>query len=177
MLREPSRRLIGVEAAHRQDMQNTDIAEAPRDGTVIEALSDGDWYQVYWSESAYDGSPYGSEGWKDRFEGLLVLDLEAWRAREDHEVVDEAGDLRRDADEAEAALSSELREERKRLRQVSRQRTAEKRSRLERRLSGFTGEHIATAKLPLRTLEARLRPLEAQHMLDQVGAAMKSFAL
>ena len=52
------------------------MADAPRN-EPIEALFDGEWLEVEWSETAWDGSPYGTEGWAS--DGMLTLDLEAWR--------------------------------------------------------------------------------------------------
>jgi len=57
------------------------LDSAPRNGTVFEALFDGDWLRVYWSERADDGSPYGTEGFVHEEDGyhLVEDDLEAWR--------------------------------------------------------------------------------------------------
>lgn len=57
------------------------LASAPRDGTVFEALHDGDWLRVYWSEQADDGSPYGTEGFAHEDGGYHIPedDLEIWR--------------------------------------------------------------------------------------------------
>ena len=52
------------------------MADAPRN-EPIEALLDGEWLEVEWSQAAWDGSPYGTEGWAS--DGMLTLDLEAWR--------------------------------------------------------------------------------------------------
>lgn len=55
------------------------ITTAPTDGSSIELLVDGQWIQAYWSERAYDGSPYGIEGWAQVEGGYFILDEEAWR--------------------------------------------------------------------------------------------------
>jgi len=57
------------------------LESAPRDGTVIEVLFDGDWYRAFWSENAYDGSPYGTTGFAQEEENLAMVEdeLEAWR--------------------------------------------------------------------------------------------------
>ena len=62
---------------------------APMDGEVIEVLSDGKWQLAYWSETADDGSPYGTEGWKTRYYGMVLMDAEGWREPETAEFVDE----------------------------------------------------------------------------------------
>lgn len=66
-----------------------DIETAPKDGEVIEALSDGQWREVFWSESADDGSPYGTEGWKTLDHGMVLLDPEGWREPAAARFVDE----------------------------------------------------------------------------------------
>lgn len=55
------------------------LDSAPRDGSEVELLFDGEWIEAYWSEQAYDGSPQGTEGWAQSDGGYLVLDAEAWR--------------------------------------------------------------------------------------------------
>lgn len=55
------------------------MVTAPTDGTVFEAFFDGDWYEVYWSLKADDGSEYGTEGWAENESGYLIADLECWR--------------------------------------------------------------------------------------------------
>lgn len=55
------------------------LESAPRDGSEVELLLDGEWIEARWSERADDGSPYGAEGWAQSDGGYLVLDAEAWR--------------------------------------------------------------------------------------------------
>jgi len=64
------------------------LESAPRDGSVFEALFDGEWLRVYWSERANDGSPYGTEGFAHEEDGyhLVEDDLEAWRRVPDREL-------------------------------------------------------------------------------------------
>lgn len=56
------------------------LESAPRDGTVIEVLFDGDWYRAFWSENAYDGSPYGTTGFAQAEDNLAMVEdeLESW---------------------------------------------------------------------------------------------------
>lgn len=53
--------------------------DAPKNGDIIEGLFESEWLRVYWSDSAYDGSDYGVEGWAQVDGGHLILDLEGWR--------------------------------------------------------------------------------------------------
>lgn len=55
------------------------LDSAPRDGSEVELLLDGEWIEAYWAEQAQDGSPYGTEGWAQSDGGYLILDAEAWR--------------------------------------------------------------------------------------------------
>lgn len=55
---------------------------APQDGSTIELSVDGEWIEAYWSESAQDGSPHGTEGWAQVDGGYLILDAVRWRPTE-----------------------------------------------------------------------------------------------
>jgi len=55
------------------------MSNAPRSGETFEALFEGEWHRVFWSERADDGSPYGTEGFADDETGYIILDLEGWR--------------------------------------------------------------------------------------------------
>lgn len=55
------------------------LESAPKDGTVFEGLFEGEWMEVRWAEDAYDGSPYGHEGWAQLDGNYAIFDLEGWR--------------------------------------------------------------------------------------------------
>lgn len=118
------------------------MSAAPTDGTVIEALHDGDWYPVYWSDSAVDMSPYGCEGWAHEPDRLLMVDLEGWRELPDDEAraVDELAQRLSEADEREQARIAGEAAERSRVNAAQRQRTRETREQLEARYERLTGE-------------------------------------
>ena len=71
------------------DAEPQPMDTAPTNGEVIDALYEDDWFEVRWSERAYDGSPYGCAGWMDIENGCLQLDLEGWRESPEYQFVDE----------------------------------------------------------------------------------------
>jgi hypothetical protein len=80
---------------------------APTNGEVIEALYEGEWFEVRWSSRAYDGSPFGTAGWMDVEYGNLQLDLEGWREAAEYRSVDEHAEDIAQMEEAEKAADTD----------------------------------------------------------------------
>lgn len=149
-----------------------DMADAPQDGTVIDALVDGEWIPVYWTEHANDMSPHGTTGWAQAQDGLYVIDVEGWRDADTDQVIDDAGERRAAAAEAEAARLADEAAERRRVNAERRERTRLAREYLEQRLSALTGAPAPHMKLV--DLRRTVRDLDRQQSLASVGRLLDS---
>ena len=112
------------------------MAEAPRNGTVVELLFEGDWYPAYWSESADDYSPHGTTGWAQEDDRLLILDPEGWRYPERDRSVDEYADRLAAAVEKKVIAALEIQEHQRRAR-------ADQRERRERVRAALRQDYVA----------------------------------
>lgn len=152
-----------------------DIADAPRDGTVIDLLVDGDWYPAYWSPEAYDGSPYGTQGWAQVDDGYLILDPEGWRESAEERVIDVEGERALAAEAAQAAAEEDAREERRRENARSREQTRRNREYLEGRYLALTGE--SPEHMRMTELRRIVRDLENQASRSNFSRALSSFGI
>jgi hypothetical protein len=146
------------------------MADAPHDGTVIDALVDGEWIPVYWTDHANDMSPYGTTGWAQASDGLHIIDVEGWRDADTNEVIDDASERRAAAAQAEAARIEDEAVERRRVSAERRERTRQTRALLEDRLAAHTG-----APAPhLRMVELRrtVRDLDRQRALETLSRVL-----
>lgn len=151
----------------------SDISDAPRDGTVIDLLVDGDWYPAYWSPEAYDGSPYGTQGWAQVDDGYLILDPEGWRESAEERVIDVEGDRALAAEAERAAAEEDAREERRRENARSREQTRRNREYLEGRHLALTGE--SPEHMRMAELRRIVRDLEAERSREKLSSVMSSF--
>lgn len=149
-----------------------DMAGAPQDGTVIDALVDGEWVPVYWTEHANDMSPYGITGWAQANDGMHVIDLDGWRDADTDQVIDDGSERRAAAAKAEAARLADAASERRRANAERRERTRLAREYLEGRLSALTGAPAPHMKLV--DLRRTVRDLGRQQALARAGHLLHS---
>ncbi|SDH47619.1 hypothetical protein [Microbacterium sp. 77mftsu3.1] len=150
------------------------MSDAPTDGTVIEALIDGEWHLVYWSENADDMSPYGTPGWAREADRLLMLDLEGWRELPEGEdrTIDDNGEREAAAASAAAAREQIAAADARDARRASRARTAQRRTVLEAKYAALTG--TTAPKLFLRGLRAEVRALDRADSLRRLTEVLST---
>jgi hypothetical protein len=152
------------------------MEDAPRNGEVIEALFEGDWIEVFWSERAEDGSPYGTEGWATFEDRMLILDLEGWRPAQKDAFVDEGAEDALRIQEAQEAIADARRANRKPRRKLS-----EVKAELEAQHLALFGEDIAGTKYSVPVIRQKNKRerdrRHAEHSLNALGQLMKGFRL
>lgn len=151
------------------------MESAPVNGQVIEVLFEGDWYEVYWSDSAWDGSPHGTEGWKDKAEGLLMLDVEGWRRTGEDLFVDEAADREDYLREKDADAAEDARQDRKLAAARRRKTAARNREHLEARYDALFNEDVSGQKLTLAVLRARISAETNRRRPAALAEALRGF--
>lgn len=152
------------------------MEDAPRSGEVIEALFEGDWIEVFWSERAEDGSPYGTEGWAVYEDRMLILDLEGWRPAQKDAFVDEGAEDALRIQEAQEAIADARRANRKPRRKLS-----EVKTELEAQHLEIFGEDITGTKYSVPVVRSKIKAEKdrryAQNSLKALGQFMKGFGL
>lgn len=152
-----------------------DMDSAPTDGTVIELLVDGDWHEAYWSADAYDGSPYGTEGWATVEDHYLVLDAEKWKPSESDIIVDEDAERMAFLKEREAARLADEARERRKAAARTRERTRRNREYAEDRYKTLTGVDISGQKIPKREIDRVIAREEAKRTAASLAKALQGF--
>jgi hypothetical protein len=151
------------------------MEDAPTDGEVIEALFEGEWYEVHWSQRAYDGSPYGTKGWATLEDTMLMMDLEGWRPAADENFVDEDANFRAEAESRAAAEEAKQAEQRKA--DAARRREASRRNReyFEEQYKHLTGTDITAERRPMVQLRREVNALSARNALATLSKVMQDF--
>jgi hypothetical protein len=147
------------------------MEDAPHDGTVIDALFDGEWMQVFWSERADDMSPYGVEGWADRTDRMYISDLEGWKYPDDYDMVDEYAErewLHKEDQEVKAA-------ERREQNRINRAAAAKNRADLEKRYQSMTGEDVSGQNIKMTELRKMYAVESSKRALEGIAEIMKGF--
>ena len=149
---------------------------APTNGEVIEVLFEDEWYKVHWSDSAYDGSPYGTEGWATLEDSHLMLDVEGWRYPEgDILIIDEFGDRIAAVLEAQEAEEERIARDRREKAAAGELRTAQKRTRLEAMYKEYFGEDVSGQNIPISVLQAKTNAETTVRQLKSVAEVMRGF--
>ena len=151
------------------------MEDAPTDGEVIEALFDGEWYEVHWSQRAYDGSPYGAEGWATLEDTMLMPDLEGWRPAAEENFVDEDANFRAESDFLAAAEEAKQADQRKA--DAARRRETSRRNReyLEEQYKSLTGTDVSAERRPMVQLRKEVNALAALNALSSLSKVMQGF--
>lgn len=151
------------------------MEDAPTDGEVIEALFEDEWYEVHWSQRAYDGSPYGTEGWATLEDTMLMPDLEGWRPAAEENFVDELADFRAEADFLAAAEEAKQADERKA--DAARRRETSRRNReyFEEQYKSLTGTDVSAERRPMVQLRREVNALAALNALSALSKVMQDF--
>ena len=151
------------------------MEDAPTDGEVIEALFDGDWYEVHWSQRADDGSPYGTEGWATLEDTMLMPDLEGWRPAAEENFVDEDANFRAESDFLAAAEEAKQADQRKA--DAARRRETSRRNReyLEEQYKSLTGTDVSAERRPMVQLRKEVNALAALNALSSLSKVMQGF--
>lgn len=152
------------------------MSTAPADGTVIEALFEGEWFLVYWTDTADDMSPHGTPGWAREDDRLLMVELESWRElpADQERVIDEEGDRALAAAADSDARGADEAQERRDRRRAARAATARNREALEGRYAALTGR--AAPQMTVRALRAEVRDLDRAdsfHRLEKVLSELR----
>lgn len=152
-----------------------DMEDAPTDGEVIEALFDGDWYEVHWSQRADDGSPYGTEGWATLEDTMLMPDLEGWRPAAEENFVDEAADSRAEAEFLAAAEQAKQAAQRKADAARRREASRSNRNYFEERYKILTGTDVSGEQRPMVQLRREVKALSARNALATISKVIQDF--
>ena len=149
---------------------------APTNGEVIEVLFEDEWYKVHWSDSAYDGSPYGTEGWATLEDSHLMLDVEGWRYAEgDIMIIDEFGDRIAAVLEAQEAEEARIARDRREKAAAAKRRTAQKRTRLEALYKEYFGEDVSGQNIPISVLQAKTNAETTVRQLRFAAEVLRDF--
>lgn len=147
-------------------------AEAPpQDGTVVELLVEGEWITAYWDEQADDMSPYGTPGFADEENRLLILDFEDWRLTD--RFVDAESDRRREHEEIEEGKRLDAAQARREARKEAKERTERTRAHLVERFTKLSGE--APTDTSIRALRREVGRLDRIASMESLGKIMKGF--
>lgn len=147
-------------------------AEAPpQDGTVVELLVEGEWITAYWDEQADDMSPYGTPGFADEENRLLILDFEDWRLTD--RFVDAEGDRRREHEEIEEGKRLDAAQARREARKEAKERTERTRAHLVERFTKLSGEEPTDTSI--RALRREVGRLDRIASMESLGKIMKGF--
>lgn len=177
------KRAGGGPAAHLWLMENLTqdltrpMDEAPTDGTVIEAMFDGTWHRVYYTDRANDMSPVGATGWARADDRMLMVDLDGWREVPEGEwhVIDDEADYANDS--MLQATAEAVAADRERARAAQERKSAQQSARasLEAEYTRHTGADAAHMSLTdLRRANARAR---AEWMLGAIGGLLDELRL
>ena len=170
------RRELGIILITEPEPAVQPMDTAPTNGEVIEVLFEGEWYKVHWSDSAYDGSPYGTEGWATLEDSLLMLEAEGWRHPDgDIVVIDEYGDRIAALLEAQEAEEERIARDRREKAAAGELRTAQKRTRLEAMYKEYFGEDVSGQNIPISVLQAKTNAETTVRQLKSVAEVMRGF--
>lgn len=143
----------------------------PEDGTVVELLVEGEWIAAYWDTQADDMSPYGTPGFADEENRMLILDFDDWRLTD--RFFDADAERAREYEELEEGRRLDAAQKRREDRAAARERTEQRRAYLIERYRTLAKEEPKTTNI--RPLSRMVAQMESARALAEVGSIMKSF--